>query len=394
MNPFGGINFVINEIKKQGLDESIDNHFGKRVKQAKYSYSDILLNWIYANLCGAERLEDTTFLKDHLESIPGLKICSPDIIGRTIRSFAKESIQIEEKHELYLDEPLNKLMLGIANKLGMIEGNTLDYDNVIIETEKYDSRWTYKQVKGYQPGVSFIGKTPIYIEGRNGNTSAQFDIDKAVQRTIELLEPFHKVKRFRSDSAAYTYKVIKVLEKYDMEFFIRARPGTKFHEEAHYVEDWEEVKGLGHIGEISYTPFKSKGYYKECRMIVIRTLFNNKYTYRGIITNNETMTKREVFRFYNQRGNIERNFDDLKNNFNWSRIPFSFMNENTVFLIIGAITSIIYQYLIKKFSKSLEWVKRTFRLKNFIFKFITVSSQWLLDKLILYSDKNYQVLLE
>ncbi len=106
------------------------------------------------------------------------------------------------------------------------------------------------------------------------------------------------------------------------------------------------------------------------------------------------MTNKEVFSFYNQRGAIERNFDDLKNNFNWSRLPFSFLNENSVFLIISAIAYIIYQYIIRKFAKKVEFVKRTFRLKNFIFHFMTVGSEWENNtKLILYTEKNYQILM-
>ncbi|MBA7520755.1 hypothetical protein ES705_12852 [subsurface metagenome] len=89
------------------------------------------------------------------------------------------------------------------------------------------------------------------------------------------------------------------------------------------------------------------------------------------------MTDKEVFFFYNQRGAIERNFDDLKNNFNWGRLPFSFLNENTVFLIISVIAYIIYQYIINTFSTKVKFVKKTFRLKNFIFHFITVGSEWI-----------------
>lgn len=113
-----------------------------------------------------------------------------------------------------------------------------------------------------------------------------------------------------------------------------------------------------------------------------------------IVTNNETMTNNEVFSFYNQRGAIERNFDDLKNNFNWSRLPFSFLNENTVFLIISAIAYIIYQYIIRRFTKKVEFVKKTFRLKNFIFHFMTVGSEWTgQNTLHLYTLKRYDLLL-
>ena len=106
------------------------------------------------------------------------------------------------------------------------------------------------------------------------------------------------------------------------------------------------------------------------------------------------MTDREVLFLYNQRGAIERNFDDLKNNFNWGRLPFSLLNENTVFLIISAIAYIIYQYIIRKFSKKVEFVKRNFRLKNFIFNFMVVGSEWINNnKIVLYTKRRYDLLL-
>ena len=91
-------------------------------------------------------------------------------------------------------------------------------------------------------------------------------------------------------------------------------------------------------------------------MVIYRTEKKDEWRYLAIITNNRTMSEYEIIRFYNQRGEIERNFDDLKNNFNWGHLPFSFLNENTVFMIISAIVSIIYQYLIRKFSKKVDFV--------------------------------------
>ena len=42
--------------------------------------------------------------------------------------------------------------------------------------------------------------------------------------------------------------------------------------------------------------------------------------------------KGKHFGLYNLRGGKERIFDDMNNGFGWSRLPKSFMAENTVFL--------------------------------------------------------------
>ena len=38
INPFGGVNFVINEIKNVGVLKCVDNQLGARAPQAEFSY--------------------------------------------------------------------------------------------------------------------------------------------------------------------------------------------------------------------------------------------------------------------------------------------------------------------------------------------------------------------
>jgi len=194
INPFGGINFIISAMKEKKIDELIDKYLGKRPKQANYSYSDILLSWIYSNLCGAERIEDIQQTRS-LFNIPNLKMPSSDRISQIFRSLATP-IEIFNstsgvKHQFNIHNGLNNLMLNVALKLKMLKKDTeytLDYDNTVIDCEKYDSKPTYLKTSGYQPGVCFINKIPVYIENRNGNSSAQVRIKETIERGFKLLE--------------------------------------------------------------------------------------------------------------------------------------------------------------------------------------------------------------
>jgi hypothetical protein len=47
-----------------------------------------------------------------------------------------------------------------------------DYDNQIIEHEKFDAKKTYKMNTGYFPGVATIGDKIVCIENRDGNANA------------------------------------------------------------------------------------------------------------------------------------------------------------------------------------------------------------------------------
>mgnify|MGYP000991120027 CR=1 FL=1 len=51
-----------------------------------------------------------------------------------------------------------------------------------------------------------------------------------------------------------------------------------------------------------------------------------------------------VIKFYNARGDKGKNFEVLNNDFNWSNMPFSFLND-TVFMQLTELTNIIYKYL-------------------------------------------------
>lgn len=398
INPFGGIFFVINDLKNKGIAKLIDSHLGRRVKQARYSYSDILLNWTYCNLCGAERLEDIEKLRDSLD----MKLPSHDALGTVMKSFATKTEFIKSKmiHQFNTHKLLNSLMVDVGLKLGLLnkkESYVLDYDNTIIYHHKYDREFTYDKSEGYQPGVSFIGKIPVYIEGRNGNSNANFKIKETIDKTLDLLdEKGIKIKAFRSDAAAYNKELMDMIHNRNADFFIRYRKNSEFVDVLKFGGLKWDIITIGErefdITSINYSDVLKTT--KPYRIVITRYKNKGEYAYRGIITNNTQMSDKDVIYFYNKRGAIERNFDDLKNNFNWDRLPFSFLNENTVFMIISAITSIIYQYLISKFSKKVDFVKQTDRLKNFIFHFIVCSAILENGQLQMFTERNYNPLVE
>lgn len=81
--------------------------------------------------------------------------------------------------------------------------------------------------------------------------------------------------------------------------------------------------------------------------------------------------------FYNQRGAIEKEFDVLKNDFGWNNLPFSKLEQNTVFLMFTAMCRNLYQYIIEKFSIKYEGLNPKYRIKKFIFRFIAIPAKWI-----------------
>lgn len=108
------------------------------------------------------------------------------------------------------------------------------------------------------------------------------------------------------------------------------------------------------------------------------------------MTNDYEMSEDQVVYFYNQRGAIEKEFDILKNDFGWQNLPFSKIEENTVFLIFTAICRNLYAHIIESFSNRFKALSPKYRIKKFIFRFIIIPAKWIKQsrywKLKLYGE--------
>ncbi|MEC3879596.1 hypothetical protein [Parapedobacter sp. 10938] len=116
----------------------------------------------------------------HYSPIP-----SPDTVEYVCQQLKRPNQEItvesEVVHQLNHDNRLNGLLVSLAlrcNQLNASDGQcyTLDYDNVVIENEKQDARFSYKKTKAYHPGFAFIGRIPVYIENSCRDVPKSFGI--------------------------------------------------------------------------------------------------------------------------------------------------------------------------------------------------------------------------
>jgi len=81
INPFGGLNLVIDEIKKTGIQALIDKELGKRASQSKYKYSDVFIALWLIFFSGGDCAEDIEeHLSDCFQRLPGIEVPSADTI--------------------------------------------------------------------------------------------------------------------------------------------------------------------------------------------------------------------------------------------------------------------------------------------------------------------------
>lgn len=405
ISSFGGINFVFDYLESNNYQPLFDKNLPKLPKQSTYNWKDIIYSILSIYLCGGDCVEDIQeHLRAHFQNNPFINLPSSDTVLRRMKELCDDSQQCSTKrgaveHTYNRSEKMEGLNIEILKKLGAFskEETILDYDNTILFNEKSDSRMTYKKNPGYQPGVCMVNEEQVlYIENRNGNSDAKSFQQDTLRRLFTLMKSkgVKKADHFRADAASYQYDVIRLLEQEVKQFYIGCR-NSYIEKYFSQIKHWSSFANASNetmeIGEITITPFqrqakKSKNPARQYRLIVKRKLnkdgqFNlftqDSYEYRAILTNNTQWSAVEIAIFYNHRGNMEKQFDILKNDFGWNYMPFSKLNQNTVFLYMTAICRNIYYTIIRYFSKKIKSLKPTFRVKKFLFRFIILPAKWI-----------------
>ena len=412
ISPFAGVFYVNEELDRCELRKLIDSQLGTRISTKGYSYGNLTGNFFNLRLSGGECAEDIQkHFRRTLEQIPGNEVASADTLLRCFGELAVDNTTVVstsgKEYRFNINEKLNDLnikSLILTKQLKKGELYDFDYDNQIIEHEKYDAQKTCKMNTGYFPGVATIGNTIVYVENRDGNANVKTAQAETLERSYTLLNKNGLyVNRSRMDAGSYGEEIIKVADKYSRFFYIRANKCESLTEEIRQVTDWQEVEinfKKYQVASLPFTQFLSEQNY---RLVVMREktgdpqldLFEGeKFNYRCILTNDHQSTEKEVIEYYNQRGASEKTFDIQNNDFGWNRLPTSDMNANTAYLILTAMLKNFYNYILSKVSAVFTDILPVSRLKRFIFRFITVPGryvyrgrQWILQ---LYTDNPYE----
>lgn len=392
LTPFGGI-FSIMEQFDSILSSTIDSTLGLRCRLYGYQYSEVIRSLMCVYFCGGSCVEDvTTHLMDHLSLHPTLRTCSADTILRAIVELTRPNISYTSESGKVYDfntaDTLNGLLLNCLLSAGQLkegEEYDVDFDHQFIETEKYDAKPTYKKFLGYRPGVAVIGDMIVGIENSDGNTNVRFHQEDTLERLFERLERKKlTVNRFRADCGSCSEDIVSVVEKHCKTFYIRANRCSSFYDDMFMLRGWkkEELGGTEfELNSILVEKWKGKPYrlviQRQRRMSGELDLWEGEYTYRCILTNDYKSSVRDIVEFYNKRGGKERILDDMNNGFGWSRLPKSFMAENTVFLLLTALIRNFYRAIMQRLDVRKFGLRVNSRIKTFVFKFISVPAKWI-----------------
>lgn len=393
VTPFGGIHLIHQQLFAHGAIDFIDNQLGARVKTIGYNYSDILLSRIYTAFCGGNATEDVNYLKENtLKNLKGISIPSADTILRGDKELCVPCKYIEttpgKTNKININTKMNNFLVDSAIKFNQLnlEAKDLvyDFDHQFIPAEKYDAEYSYKNKKGYFPGIATISNIPVYIEGRNGNCNVKTAQLSTHKRALNLLAGKGVKPRYaRMDCGSYIKEVTDYFHKEDILFSIRASNSETLLTMAADTENWKPC--TINFQDLEVNSFKYQFGNFEHRIIAYRmpnktgqrsVFTNDAKNYLFIITNDWDISEKEAIIFYNKRGDSERVFDIQNNDFNWDSMPHSFLEENTVYLIIMAVAHVIYKWLLNIFAGVVKGLTKTSRLKKFIFRFVATVAKF------------------
>ena len=386
ISPFGGLHLIHKQLSSKKFGEFIDAHLGARVKTIGYSYSDILLTRLYTCFCGGSSTEDVNYIRTNtLEHLKSFTAPSADTILRADGELATACKNITtssgKNNKVNVNQKMNDFLISCAKFFDILTDQDLvyDFDHQFIPTEKYDATYSYKKEKGYFPAVVSIANLPLYIEGRNGNCSvktAQLDTHKRALKALHNKGIYPKYARM--DAGSYIQEVTDFFNDQHILFFIRASQSQCLLEAASNSAQWKEctigfqdMQTTSIAYQFGNAVHRIVAYRVPNKTGQINTFTGDASKYMFIITNDWKASDKQVIEFYNQRGASEKVFDIQNNDFNWKYMPHSFLEENTVYLIIMAIANIVYRWLINTFSKYIEDLNSKARLKQFIFRFVT-----------------------
>ena len=417
ISPFGGLNFIYDAINRAGFDTFIDSQLGSRSALAEYSYSDIVLSLFGNSLCQGSYISDLATLKEKFSNQIFNKIPSADTVEYVCQELKTPTIvkvsanDPNIQHELNYNTSINKSLVSLCIETGLLQKQeknyTLDFDNVVIATEKQDAKMSYKKIKGYHPNIAFIGTLPVHIENHNGNTPARYDQLSTLKRCFDNLEEQDiLIDHFRADSASYQKEVIELVSQKASNFYIRITDFANIRSHCAAVQQWQTVEinyEKKEVASILYAPF---GEEKTYRIVVTRVKKKTEqidfesgtaYDYYGIMTNNFMLSNQGIMKFYNQRGDAENSNRYLLNDFNLHHLPFPDMNTNTVYMYLMAMSSILFDWtkFILVINKT-ENITLKMRVKAICFHYINVATNFVIharQKIIqVFSPQKYQIL--
>jgi len=319
LTPFGGIGLLGGLMRKLKVKEALESKVQLARRERKYSLGNMLLSVIYACALDLERLSDTVVLRK-------------DGVFQQVVGFD------DYPHQTSLSRFMSKFTVMAAKDIGEVGADlrrtvrgetggqcriTLDMDSHVttVYGKQQRAKVGYNPKKpgrkSYHPLLCFVGETRDFLWGRfrPGDRNNVQDSKWFLKECLVRLGAGIKELFLRADSGFYSDDFLKCLERRRIWYAVVAKLYPAIQAQLAGLE-YRDIGSGVEVGEFRY---QGLGWKKARRMVVIREeiaegekkkrepklLELKGHTYQVIVTNIEDWAPEEVWRFYNNRANVE-----------------------------------------------------------------------------------------
>jgi len=316
---YGGMGLLGKFVGKLKVKAMLDEQVQLPRRERKYSSGDMILSLVHAQALDLERLSDTALLQrdDVFQTVVGLE---------------------GYPHQTSLSRFLGKFSVAAARKIGEVNlglwrgvrGDLSQWPRITLDMDSHVTTVYGKQQwakvgynpkkpgrKSYHPLLCFIGETRDFLWGRfrSGDRNNLQGIRGFLRECLAQLPPERKGVFLRADSGFHGDNFLRCLERREIKYAVAVKLYPAIQAQLGGVE-YHDIGGGVEVAELRY---QAAGWKKPRRMVVIREeikegekkkkepklLELKGHTYQVIVTDIEGWAPEEVWRFYNDRANVE-----------------------------------------------------------------------------------------
>lgn len=346
----------------------------KKLSEPKKSNNEIssdkkIRSEILSRISGSTAIEDLEVLREDkgLERMTGKKVVSPD----TIINFIKDN-----KTSTFLKKVNERLILK-ALRASELKEFTYDNDATYFESTKDSARFSYRETRDFSGLLGFISELNLgaTMDFRAGNISPREGILKQIKEIDQLCKKEKKrLKMIRLDSAGHNNDIFNFCDEEKIDFYITLAKNIAIRESINQLTDksWQKVDKKykdnkdREYAEFIYATNDAAG--KSMRAIVLRwinkkqlDLFEDKYCYHVVGTNNLEKTAYEILEIHAGRMGSENYNKELKEGYGIEWMPSHNFTANANYFYLGIIAYNCVEF-VKRFFIGNEII--TYRIKK------------------------------
>jgi len=346
---FAGLPLLLGMARNLGLEQEL-NALPIKERERGYKPAEPALTLMGTMQSGGTALDDVSLLKgdagmgELLGDIP-----AANTLGEYLRRFTGKTVCRLGWIQL-------KTGAKVIRALRM-KSVTLDTDAFFLESQKWDVKMNYEGLWGYNPVAVTCAELKMPMAGlfRPGNASPMAHLAELLKRVIRAL-PGIEI-RFRSDSAGYQAKVVRVCRENGVDFTITARKDDGVMEtiraipekgwKKHACGAWENRET--EIAETIHA-FSEANDLPAYRLIVLRwhkeqpDLFDkDPYEYHAVMTSFDHWAAGLVLQFHRARQDGSENVNkELSGGFGLSKLPCREMMANAAYFQVALLANTVF----------------------------------------------------